>query len=134
MKIPDLNLPKSGGTVRFRDDDDLRGKDYRRLRAYVMADSSGSGEATNRATEMCGALLIAEWEVPNLPNLPVPSVRPDGSVDVGGLDLLPWRDAKAIEGALIPFANEAIHGLMREQATGPLAEPEPSSTDVPSTE
>lgn len=134
MKTPDLTLPKSGGTVRFRDDDDLRGKDYRRLRAYVQTDNARVGEATNRATEMCGALLIAEWDVPNLPNLPLPAVRPDGSVDPGGLDLLPWQDLAAVEEELAPFANEALYGRPRKQAAGPLAEGATSSTDAPSSE
>lgn len=131
MKIPDLILPKSGGTVRFRDDDDLRGKDYRRLRSYVLRDRPLVGDAGNHAGEMAAALLVVEWDIPSLPNLPLPSIRQDGTVDPGGLDLLPWQDLSALDDAVMPFANEALYGRTRE-AAAPLAGAEPTSTPDPS--
>lgn len=89
-----LELPHSGGKVWFYDPESLRGKEYKRLRAAAMTESA------TKVYETAAALLVERWEVPGLPNLPLPGT--DEGLDGQVTDLLHWRDLKALEDALAP--------------------------------
>lgn len=115
MKIPDLTLPKSNGTVRFRDDDDFTGVQYRRYRKFILGDSDDMDIKAYAA-----ALLIESWDIPNLPELPVPTVSGNPEkVDAGSLGLMNWRDVQAIDVAVSPFVMEIVTGKPRPGATDP---------------
>lgn len=130
MKLPDLTLPHSQGVVKFRDDDELTGRDMRSFRTFVFGELSAStAAARNRANGFAAALLIASWDVPGLPNLPKPVIDADGNLVANGLNFIHWRDAAAIDDRMIGFVNEIIFDL------APVADPKaPASDSEPLTE
>jgi hypothetical protein len=114
MRIPDLTLP-SGGTVVFRDDTVLTGREYRAFTALASR-SLDAGVQTNMYVIHAAALLIESWDIPQYPGLPLPSLDKDGNADPGGMPGLNWRDVQAIDQALLPFVAEVIYQRPRVQA------------------
>lgn len=104
-----LDLP-SGGKVWFRDPETLRGGDYKRLRA-ARRDFEAN---MNRVYEIAAALLVQRWEVPDLPNLPLPG-DPEGH-DGKVTDLLHWRDCHALTQAMAPAIVLITEGQVRPPA------------------
>lgn len=116
MKTPDLALPKSGGVVRFRDDDDFTGVQYRRMRKFIVRDDTDDSDFKAYAA----ALLIESWDIPDLPNLPIPVISGDPEkVDAGSYGVMNWRDVQAIDKAVSPFMLEIVTGKPREGASDP---------------
>lgn len=93
-----IELP-SGGEVRLKDPESLRGAEYKRLRmarrAYEL-DSNKLGQMY----ETAAALLVVDWRIPGLPNLPLPGS--DEGLDGKITDLLHWRDCHVLNEALSP--------------------------------
>lgn len=96
--IPEqLTLP-SGGNVWFRDVETLTGKDVKTYRRVRYAGTT-AGERIIAASEVLAQLLITRWEIPDKPNLPLPT---DNQTIT---DLLSWRDLLAIEAAIAPVID-----------------------------
>lgn len=116
MKIPDLVLPHSGGKVFFRDDDDFSGVVYRRFRKFMLREDTDDSDVKAYAA----VLLITSWDIPDRPDLPLPTISGDPEkVDAGSYGLLNWRDAQAIDKAVSPFAMELWSGNPRQGAPDP---------------
>jgi hypothetical protein len=91
-----ITLP-SGGTVMFRDPEDLTGHDHRK----VMNGIGSMDREVAAAMDMVygvACMLIESWEIPYLPNLVLPSINP---LALGDLRL---RDYNAIINAVGPAA------------------------------
>jgi len=68
--VTEVRLP-SGGKATFRDPTELRAKDKRRVIDNVTHDT-GLASGLD-VMEGCIALLVVKWEIPYLPNAPLPS-------------------------------------------------------------
>jgi hypothetical protein len=100
LTLPRLELP-GGACVEFNDPEQLRGRDIDRFRAAWQGAPS-AGNATNEVMQAAAELLIAAWDLPNLPNFPVPADQPPMWGE------LPWRTKRAIEEHLVPVVFEII--------------------------
>lgn len=98
LKLERLDLPKDGW-VEFNDPENLRGRDVDRLRASWEG-ARVVGDALNATMQIAAELLIAAWNVPSLPNAPVPSQTPGMWGELG------WRDKLTIEGHMMPVVAE----------------------------
>lgn len=101
-----LDLP-SGGWVAFNDPDDLRGSDVKKLMKCL--DAGAEGTSINRLYDEAMALLIAEWEIPYEPNLPIPRYDRPGSRSTA-TDRLKARDYNAIRDHLKPTVQDLTRG------------------------
>lgn len=94
-----LDLP-SGGWIDLRDPDTLRRGDRNRVRRAIKTDSTAGGVLVD-TTDALAAVMISAWEIPYLPEAPLPSQAP------GILDQLTVADSNALDKALEP-ANATL--------------------------
>lgn len=111
LTIAPLALP-SGGTVQFRDPEELTGKDMKALRKAL--DVVGVGSATTEMFETAYKLLVDAWDIPGRPNLRTP--RYDGKQGATGhaTDYLTARDLRALENHVKPVIKEITKGSDEE--------------------
>lgn len=118
LKLERLELPK-GGWVEFNDPESVRGKDVDRIRAGWQG-SRVIGDALNVSMQIAAEILIAAWEIPNLPGAPTPGQSPSMWGELG------WRDKQAIE-AHITAATYELTGLAA--IGGVLGSPRPPASE-----
>lgn len=111
-----VTLPKSGGIVRFRDVEDLDGITYNKIRdkallarRYVITVS----EMLRTAAEE----LITFWDIPGMPNLPLPGEDEGKKMD--SLGRLNWKDTRFIQEQLF----DAVEILTADTPTDPTEPP-----------
>lgn len=98
LTLPKLDLP-GDGWVEFNDPEALRGRDVDRLRAAWQG-AAATGNATNQVMQAAAEVLIARWDLPGLPNFPVPADTPAMWGELG------WRRKRAIENHMVPVVFE----------------------------
>jgi hypothetical protein len=87
--IPEsIVLPHSGGVVWFKSLDDVSGKDFKQLRK-----ASGVADP-NAIYEAAAGIFVVKWDIPSLPNLPLPAADPHIT------DLLHWQDSRRLDNIL----------------------------------
>lgn len=129
LTLPKLELPNNGW-VEFNDPEALRGRDIDRFRAAWQG-AAGAGNATNQVMQTAAETLIARWDLPGLPNLPVPADQPAMWGE------LPWRTKRAIEEHLVPVVFEiiglpvppAVAAKRAAAATVPPVDPPPPASE-----
>jgi len=127
LTLPRLELP-NGGSVDFNDPEQLRGRDADRLRD-AMANSRTAGAATTAVMQTAAEILIARWDLPGLPNLPVPADQPAMWGE------LPWRTARAIEDHMALAVWEILglplppHLAAKKAAAGEVVDPQPPASE-----
>lgn len=89
LTLDRLELP-DGGWVEFNDPEALKGRDVDRMREAWQG-AKNAGHALNTAMQIGVELLIARWDLPGLPGVPVPSQSPQFWGEMG------WRTKQAIE-------------------------------------
>lgn len=95
--LPEMMTLPYGGRVWFRDIEELNGKDYKNIRAAFNLATSGGND--NRAVyEMAASIFVTKWDIPYLPNAPLPGSEEGGQGSI--TDLLKWRDCRALDNAL----------------------------------
>jgi|SRR5215471_936252 len=100
-----LDLP-SGGSVDFRDPEDLTGDDHRRVVGAIRNISGSEVSMAMDAVYGTACMLIEAWAIPYLPDAPPPRD------DFGALGKLKIRDYNAVITAVTPavemlFPNES---------------------------
>lgn len=103
MKIEPLTLP-SGGRVQFDDPDNLRGGDYRRMRACYGPTGVGASYAQmlDDMSAIAAEVMVTAWEVPYLGQPMLPRTNP------ALIDELRGKDTAALFDHLRPFLNVYI--------------------------
>lgn len=127
--IRHIDLP-SGGTVDFRDPEDLIGEDHRRIVDTIRVDVSGVAQAMDTAYG-AACMLIEKWDIPYTPkgttwdshNVPVPEA------DFVLLGKLRMKDYHTIIEAIAP----AMRTLFPAAAT-PDDAGKPGSPTVPASD
>lgn len=121
MKIDRLELPSGNGNfVEFGDPDNLRGRDYRRLRD-CMTRSDAAGHTINSMMVVAAELLISAWQVDYLGAPMLPKTNPKV------LDELTIRDTKAVDEALTDFVRIYVfQDLEKPQTEG---DPQPPASE-----
>lgn len=112
-----LDLP-SGGWVEFRDPLELRGRDYKRVIRGIGDGTAGA--ATIDILDGLIAILVAKWDIPYLPNAPLPAD------DIAITDELTIQDLSALQVAVRP-AMSLINPPDNSRATGPGTPTRPAS-------
>lgn len=113
-----LDLP-SGGWVEFRDPLELRGRDYKRVVRSIKADSTAGADTIDILDGLI-AILVAKWDIPYLPNAPLPADM------ITITDELTIQDLSALHVAVRP-AMKLINPPGDSRATGPGTPTRPAS-------
>lgn len=90
LTLDRLELPDDGW-VEFNDPESLKGRDIDRIREAWQG-AKNAGQALNAVYQAGMEMLIARWEIPGKPNLPIPGDQPQFWGEIG------WRTKQAIEG------------------------------------
>lgn len=100
LTLPKLDLPDNGW-VEFNDPEQLRGRDVDKMRLAWMS-ATDAGAATIHVMQAAAEVLIARWDLPGLPNFPVPADTPAMWGELG------WRTKRAIENHLTPVMFDLV--------------------------
>lgn len=106
-----LDLP-SGGWVEFRDPRMVRAREKRRVMRAINDPDKAAAMAMD-VTEGIAAMLVERWEVPELPNLPLPIE------DLNVFDLLTIPDYDTIIEAARPAMKLFFPGVTPDDAGKP---------------
>lgn len=97
--LPEVLVLPSGGKVWFRDIEELNGRDFKDIRAAFNYGAMHASEGDNRLTyQRAAAIFVTRWEIPGLPNLPLPGSPEGGEGQI--TDMLRWRDCRALDTVL----------------------------------
>jgi hypothetical protein len=109
-----MRLP-SGGWAQLRPFDDLTGRDIRVIRRALNAE--GTGDILGGALAAGIGAVVCDWQIPNRPQLELPTREPSKV-----LDRLPARDLLALEAHVRPFVEQ----ILGKEDKGKADEPDPS--------
>lgn len=113
-----LELP-GGGFVEFNDPEQLLGEQVDRLFDLVAV-----GAPASKVVQVSAELLIAKWNIPGLPNLPLPSEDPKWWGQV------PWRTRFLISRHMMPVISgiiSVLRGAAEPDDEVPGSPPPPAS-------
>lgn len=96
--LPEILTLPYGGRVWFRDLEELNGRDFKDIRAAFNAGLAAGNGDSRTVYQIAASILVTKWEIPYLPNLPLPNTKEGGNGQI--TDMLKWRDCRALDVAL----------------------------------